>query len=778
MNRKLIFAFFASCSLVFATEDLEQVLDNKVEDINARKGIEIGGTVRSASFNSYFKSPQEEPSKTGNFTNRMPDHEIAEFVQLDLDFKFRPYDIIGANIKLRLGAGMQEFFAAAATTVNAPWMNVEGNWGESFYWVVGDFRQSYSPLTLYMPGFDIMYEPTVFARKREMAQKDALLEGNQRNLQGFNLQFRPQLGEILGELRLEALGARLRRAGYLDASGAMGNMLPNEGIRGATQAGRFDKFLLGGNIELLPLGKNLLIGGTYLAIFDDKGTSKTYYCDDCRPVQQLNDYNKDYLLNTLDSLPQKTSVFAGRAGADIAAILGINSLVANLTGEFARSNDKVYDVSPVYSEPDPLTDEESKFIGTTSISKQKAGNAILAQLDLGYKSDINVILSSSFIRNDSAWFNNVAQTPSFFARRVLNSDKDVGCNNSTCTDQTFNLSKYGVYSPLYSSFDALYFFTPKHSPISTTLSNQAPQGQTQSYNSAPYAKNSWNASTLTRAELALLEELSDLNLQMALPSGFATSNRQGFQEVLTANWKGLAEVKGLFANFEQLSANTNAKTAKYTEFGGGAKVNVLGIFGFEQNPLELSGSYKKSAKEQQWIEFGKAEFTSDFINAGLYYRFYKRFGVTFGYQQINSDLNLAGANAQRMQTANLGINDPSKPYYDPSQPLKPKGIFVVPVVKAKQNQWMAGFDYTITPNAWLSINYGIMSVENTYNIKHFVDETVVKDENGNTTDIIYSYATDTNLPGYIAVSEPEAGKQELKHEFSRSILEATINVEF
>jgi len=727
MNKKLIFAFFVACSLVFAAD-----IDSKVEDINARKGIEINGTVRSASFNSYFESAQEKPSAEGVFTNQMPDHEIAEFVQLDLDFKFRPWDNINANLKLRLGAGMQEFFAAAATTVNAPWLNIEGRLGESFYWVIGDFRQSYSPLTLYMPGPDIIYEPIIFARKREMAQKDALLEGNQRNLQGFNLQFRPQLGETLGELRVEALGARLRRAGYLDASGAMGNMLPNEGIPGATQAGRFDKFLLGTNIELLPLNKNLLVGGTFLSIFDDETSSKYYYCENCG----LDPFDKNYLLNTLDSLPQKTSIFAGRVGADVAGILGNEALIANLVGEFAQSNDKVYIVEPTF-------DDDNEVIGTTNRNKEETGSAILVQMDLGYKSLVNVVLSSSFIRNDSSWFNNVAQTPSFFARRVLNSDKDVGCKDSRCTDQTFNISKYGVYSPLYSSFDALYFFTPKHSPISTTLSNQEPQGQTQSYNSSPYAKNSWNASTLTRAELALLEELSDLNLQMALPGGFATSNRQGFQEVFTANWNGLVEVKGLFANYEQLSASAGTTTAKYTEFGGGAKVNLWEV--------ELSGSYKSSAKEQD-----KAKYTSDFINAGLYYRFYKKFGLTLGYQQINSDLNLEGANAQKAQMDNFKVA-------------------IVPIAKSAQNQWMAGIDYTVAKNAWLSINYGIMNVENTYNIRGFIDGNGKflkdKDEFGNNFN-------STNLPGYIVINGTEAGKQELKHEFSRNILEATINVEF
>jgi len=754
---KRILAFLVLVnSLVFAIE--EELVDNKAEAINARKGLEISGIVRSASFNSNFESPSEKPNNVecaasgtcykGFFTNRMPNHEISEFVQVDLYFKFRPWDVVTANLQLRVGAGAQEYFAAASTIVNSPWMNIEGNAGESFYWVVGDFRQSYSPLTLYMPGIDIMYEPTNFARKREMAQKESLLEGNQRNLQGFNLQFRPQLGETLGELRIEALGARLRRAGYLDASGAMGNMLPNEGLPGATQAGRFDKFLLGSNIELLPLNKNLLIGGTYLAVVDAKSSSKYYSYPGCTlgttndKQCRLNDFDRDSLLNTLDSLPQKTYIYAGRAGADIAGVLGIGSLVANLTGELAMSNDKVYDLSPV-------TDSTEKIIGTTNKSRQVDGKAILVQMDLGYKGIADIVLSSSFIRNDSGWFNNVAQSPSFFARRILNTDKDVGCRVAgNCNNVDLNLSKYGVYSPLYSTFDALYFFNPKYSPMHPSLTPGEPGNgdQTRSYNASPYAKTSWNSSVLTRAELALLEELSDFNLQMALPSGFATSNRQGYQEVLTANWKGLAEVKGLFANYTQLNAYARTKSAQYKEFGGGAKIDILGIFGFEKNPLELSGSYKHSAKEQEWQDFGKAEYNSDFTNAGLYYRFYKRFGVTFGYQKINSDLNLAGAEVQKTQTSNLKVP-------------------IVPIINSMQNQWMAGVDYTIAPHAWLSINYGIMSVENTYNLKDFVDDSG-------------KINLGTNLPGYLVVNGVEAGKQELKHEFSRNILEATVNVEF
>jgi len=752
---KRILAFLVLVSSLVFAENLEQEMDNRVEAINARKGLEISGTVRSASFNSGFESSNEVPNNRvcppgtptsscfyGAVTNKMPNHEISEFLQLDLDLKFRPWDIISANLKFRLGAGAQEYFAAASTIVSVPWVNIEGNYGDSFYWVIGDFRQSYSPLTLYMPGIDIMYEPTIFARKREMAQKEALLEGNQRNLQGFNLQFRPQLGETLGELRVEALGARLRRAGYLDASGAMGNILPNEGIAGATQAGRYDKFLFAGNLELLPLNKNVLVGGTYMMIFDDKGTSKKYSC----PSNVCQDpEDRDILMNTLDSLPQKTTVYAGRAGADIAGILENSSLIANFTAEYAASDDKVFDAD--------------------INAKQEKGSAILAQLDLGYKNigGIDIVLSSSYISNDSAWFNNVAQSPSFFARRVLNSDKDLGCKTGEwgpCSDQTFNLSKYGVYSPLYSSFDALYFFTPKHSPMRATVSALAPSkdDQTISYNTSPYSKTSWNPSTLTRAELALLEELSDLNLQMALPSGFATSNRKGFQEVFTANWNGLAEVQGLFANYEQVAApRVGVDVAKYTEMGGGAKVDVLGILGFEKNPLEVSGSYKRSTKEQQWDGL-IAKNISDFINTGLYYRFYKRFGVAFGYQQINSGLSTVGANNLYKQMKDLKLDVP-----------------IVPIVKSNQNQWMVGLDYSVSKNAWFSINYGVMSVENTYKLK---TDNIYGASGYSYVDGAGNIAAGTNMPGYLAVNQIAPEATDLNHEFSRNILEATINVEF
>jgi hypothetical protein len=709
---KVFISFFCfGLTLALANEAYQSqaAIDSVAESINSQKGIEIGGTVRGISYKSNFSSEQEKLNSAGRAQNTLPDVEVAEFVQLDLNFLFRPWDNISANLKLRLGAGMQEYFAAAATNISAPWLSIQGNAANGkFHWIVGDYRQQYSPLTLYAPGVDILYEPAIFALKREIAMGDALLEGNKRNLQGFNLQFRPSFSEA-DELRVEALGARLRRAGYLDEGGAMGNILPNEDIPGSSQAGNFDKFLLGGNLEYLLLNKNVLVGGSYLVVLDEENSALKH--------------NGNFV-NKNDTLPQNTQVFAGRLGFDLAEILKMPNLVANAMVEYANSNDKIYN---------PEIDGGGNVTGF--VSEPLKGSALLASLDIGYKSSFKVVLSGNFINNALDWFNPLAQSSQFNARRILNSDKDG------------DLSKYGVYAPLYSTFDALYNFTPKHSPVVRGLNNPQYVEEYPSYHVFPYVKSSWSAATFTRAELALLDELIDANLQTALPGGLATANRTGATGTLAFGYGDYIEAKGLFTSLKQSSAISGTE-ASYTEFGGGAKIDALGLAGFENNPLEVSGSYKHSLKEQDALEF-----KSDFINAGLYYRFFKRFALSAGYQRIESDLNSTGVASQKATAAALGL-----------------GVNIVPIEKSIQDQWMVGLNYTVARHAWLSISYGIANVENTYSLEG--SESVVNSTTGAVN------PNKTNLPDYFAALTVEPDAKKIEHKFSRNVLEAAINVEF
>ena len=731
--KKFLIAFLACAATVPAATEwqTQEKLDAKVDSINAKRGVEIGGKIRAIAQASYFDTDNDP---TG--INKMPDVERNEMANADIDFHFRPYEFVRANVMLRFGAGMQEYFSSASKTMSVGWINVEGNIGNSFYWVVGDFREQYTPLTLFNPGVEILYEPTIFARKRHMAESQELLEGNQRNLQGANLQFRHSFGSSLGELRAEALAARLNRTSVLDLTGAEGNILPNDTIAGSSLASNMDKWLVAANFELLPLNKNLLVGVTPMYIFDNEDSySYTYRHPD-------NDLSADYELtsiNPYDTDPQKTMIVSGRVGGDVAGFLGSKNLVLDLVAEYAYSSDEIFThtEAPAVDAATglPLTDESGEVLYTDVANSEKLnGSALLVNLNLGYKTadSWGALLGVDVIRNDSNWFNNVAQSPKFFARRILNSDKDG------------NTIKYGVNSPLYSTFDALYNYAPKYAPATTTLKTDdggIRDGQSESYNIAPFNKSSWKSNVYGRSQLALIESLSDPAVQLSLPNGLATSNRQGARANLTLNWKDYAEVQGLFSTFSQVSPLIGFKEASYLEFGGGAKVDVFKMLGF-QKPLELSGSYKHSERKvdtDNWASLGlvdgTAELKSDFINAGLYVQYLPRLGFTAGLQYINTEYNTFDGLISGL---------------------------VAPKTTSKQMQWMVGLDYSLANNAWLSVNYGIISVTNEYNTASLVA--------AGSSDGAY------NLPSYYDVSTDVTGK--FKHEFTQSIIEASINVEF
>ena len=731
--KKFLIAFLACAATVPAATEwqTQEKLDAKVDSINAKRGVEIGGKIRAIAQASYFDTDNDP---TG--INKMPDVERNEMANADIDFHFRPYEFVRANVMLRFGAGMQEYFSSASKTMSVGWINVEGNIGNSFYWVVGDFREQYTPLTLFNPGVEILYEPTIFARKRHMAESQELLEGDQRNLQGANLQFRHSFGSSLGELRAEALAARLNRTSVLDLTGAEGNILPNDTIAGSSLASNMDKWLVAANFELLPLNKNLLIGVTPMYIFDNEDSySYTYRHPD-------NDLSADYELtsiNPYDTDPQKTVIVSGRVGGDVAGFLGSKNLVLDLVAEYAYSSDEIFThtEAPAVDAATglQLTDESGAVLYTDVANSEKLnGSALLVNLNLGYKTadSWGALLGVDVVRNDSNWFNNVAQSPKFFARRILNSDKDG------------NTIKYGVNSPLYSTFDALYNYAPKYAPATTTLKTDdggIRDGQSESYNIAPFNKSSWKSNVYGRSQLALIESLSDPAVQLSLPNGLATSNRQGARANLTLNWKDYAEVQGLFSTFSQVSPLIGFKEASYLEFGGGAKVDVFKMLGF-QKPLELSGSYKHSERKvdtDNWASLGlvdgTAELKSDFINAGLYVQYLPRLGFTAGLQYINTEYNTFDGLISGL---------------------------VAPKTTSKQMQWMVGLDYSLANNAWLSVNYGIISVTNEYNTASLVA--------AGSSDGAY------NLPSYYDVSTDVTGK--FKHEFTQSIIEASINVEF
>ena len=759
--------------------DNQDMIASKVDSANAHRGLEVTGAIRGIAQASYYDNSQDK-----YVTNTMPDVERNEFVNADFNVGFRPWESVRANAMLRLYAGMQDYFASAAKFIEVPWINVEGQIGNNFYWIVGDFRQQYSPLTLFAPDIDIMYEPQVFARKRHMAEKQQLLDGNQRNLQGVNLQFRADLGEALGQIRAEGIFARLNRAQALDLSGAEGNILPNDTLPGSTQASNTDKFLLAGNLELLPLNKNLYLGATAMYIFDNEDSYTYAYR---HPMGDLNEpYQQEYI-NPFELDPQKTIVAAGRLGGDVAGIVGSKNLILDLTAEAAMSMDQVSsttklvhlsaenkDAVPFDLNGDGIVGADEYFAidsHTKTFEMEKEtqnGMAINANFNVGYKTDSwGVRLVGDVIKNDSLWFNNLAQSPKFFAQRILNSDYDGNTKGQTTNKVTItprSTVKYGVNSQLYSTFDALYNFAPKFAPVSKSLrtDDKAFEEQPESYNIAPYNKNSWTGDVYSKAQIALLNAMSDPAIQMILPNGMATANRTGGRATLIGSIDDWFEAQALFGTFSQTSPLYGFKNVAYMEYGAGLKADIFKAAGFTR-PFEVSISFRHSERSLEYDPAvyaaigmpvpGNAEMKTNFLNAGLYLQYLPRLGFTAGLQMVTMTMNESQQTQSVTDYAAIAV--------------------VAPLVKGTQIQWMVGLDYSLDKHAWLSLNFGIVSVDNTYNTTAENAKDAVNVPASAWVHWDDREGIDEKDKKHITELGPE-----YNNKFSQYIIEASINVEF
>ncbi|HSQ42777.1 MAG TPA: hypothetical protein VLM37_10900 [Fibrobacteraceae bacterium] len=766
VNTLIVLAGLASVS--FASTELAEDIDNKVHSIEVRRGLDFGISIKSEYLTSRYSSPQiddfsalaaSDSAFDKNYGSAVTSNSVERtgYTQLDLNVLARPFDIARVDFTLRFLAGYQDYFNNPTKSVSMPWCQINGRLGKEGNMAIyefGDYRSQISPLTMWAPGIDILYEPTVFARKKEMARSEFFLKGNQRNLQGGQIQYRLGLGAF--DLRLEAMGARLRRAEQLDSDGYTGNLVANSSLAGASQSANMDKYMMGGNAEGFALGQAIMVGGSYFHIADIKSSMVRVLKSTTGDVNDSSGYtNADYTVwNEEDTLPQQTDVMGARLGADIAHFIGDKNLLLDFTAEYASSGDKEYNV------------DSSGVILDDSIVN---GAALLAEMNAGYSGKSWVAKANfQFMNNDENYFNNLAQSPQFVPRRILNTDMDP------------HTMRWGSRSPLYSTFDALYNFTPKFTPNPVKVSTEGKyttntatdptttdMNSSLSYEIAPFTRSSWGTAVLTKSELKLVQELGDPTLQDALPFGLATANRTGFRTRWNAGFlkdsAGVSAVEAtvVFGSLEEVEDTTGYGKAKFSEVGGGAKVDLGAILKLGL-PVEFSGSYTQTKTEQ-----GVRKNKSDFINVGFYGRFHKRYGVFAGLQTID---------LKRENNAE-----------------------VVSLTNSKQKHWQIGLDYSVGDHAWLSVGYGLIDVDNTYAVSYgsYANKYVVSyttDADGNVTvvetynpsadaiSIVDDYAESNGylLPDYYTSGDDDlsTNAKTYKHSFQQKILEASINVDF
>ena len=568
-----------------------------LEHIMAKAGISFDGE-----FKSQFMSATVGGAAVDNTRRK---NETVEYTSVDFDIKARPNTITQGRLIFRMQQDWRNFYSDISNPIFTRWVSIDGSIKGMFSYDVGDFRQKYTPLTLYTPDLDILYEPDLFAQQREMAKNEVFLDDNQRLLQGVNLNFGAEVYPIFNSLKLNVLATRLRSVET--------NIQNGSKPVGFIETSPIEKFMVGTNGDATFL-KGVSVGLSYLNIFDNK-ESHTLYSD-----------------SAIDTMAQNTGIFDVRGGVDVANLLDAKSWKTNVSAEMALSSDD----SAYYD-----TANQRKYLKTKAIT----GSALRAGINAGYTLQdlFTVSVDAGFINNASNFRNELAQSPDFIGRRIMDFEND-----------TLN---YSPTSPLYSTFDAMYQQVFKFAPSPKDRFND----NLTWWFKEPFSKNSYSPIVLTQTELSNIKKRDSTNylksryldpsVQLIMPFGPATPNRTGVNGHATLGFLGnRLQAKVLFASLKEIdttiiaaaTATTPAKTlpkTAYSQIGGGIKIELGGFVGWKY-PINISSSLVNSKASNDGISgelaYPAASIASAFYSENLYFKFWKRMAFLAGMEYINN----------------------------------------------------------------------------------------------------------------------------------------------
>jgi hypothetical protein len=502
----LILGGLFALNSVYASDvlDKQQSLEEQYDAFLARNGIELHGQLRG-------EWTEFTVDKNANSLNKQIENsEKTQFANFDLDFRFRPYEISSFRTILRFHQNSQTYFADRNRPISARWMSMDGKNGSWFGYNLGDFKQKYSPLTLWSPETKMLMEPKIFAKERQQAMAEYFLSDNERVLQGFNFNIAPNFEEGTSEIRFEGFGARIQRPEYLDPQGYMGGAASpfmtslNDSTSYTSSA---DQYAAGSNFDMIFAGK-FLLGATY-----------TYQWDDADSY--VSSWDNNVIAPAEGSRIQN---FGSKLGFDVAKIASHENLVFDALTEMVFSSAKAVDLT-----------------SKSSIGSEVWGKALLADINLGWKTkQLHFGINTKYVRNEKNFNNPLAQSMTFLPERIMHIDNDQGSG------------------ALVSFADALYNHVYHYTP-----SRETSQAQ---YN--PYEKNSYtNATGVCDDGELLIHGIMSCGLATPNRAGLDLDLLVKYDEILEVAGQFAA-----IEELDKLEGNDDVSV--FAKMGGGLKLDV------------------------------------------------------------------------------------------------------------------------------------------------------------------------------------------------------------
>jgi hypothetical protein len=624
---KKLFLFVLALSVCASAA--EGSLENRVDGLQAQ--IDRAMSKAGIHFNGEFRSQFLNSSLGGDAVDNGKKNESVEYTSVDFDIVARPNTALSAHAVFRLHQDWRNFFSDVQNPISTRWLSIDGTLMKGIVkYNLGDFQKKLTPLTLWSPDIEFLYEPEIFAENRKLAMSEAFVGDNLRALQGGNIEFAAEVGTssstILQELYVDLFGARLTARG----TGESGVIPP--GVASAPNGeywnAPYDRYLVGVNVATQFI-KGAGIGLTNISMFDNVAS-----------------YDGDSTAARLDPARVSNNVFAGRLNADNRMFMDDDAVSVGVGFEAALSSNKKF-------YPDP---GNAAAVLDSSVAGMGVNVGLNARFAAG---EDNVIrLSADFVHNNTEFKSDAAQGPSFLQRTVMNNEN--------------SLQGLGLLNP----FDALYRSVFKYSP-------------SQYFGGArPFTKNAYNNAILTADQAAAIGGVYEYPsvFQTALPGGMASSNRTGPVIKLDGSFLDKGVTVGIKAVAVQTIGEMEVKISddqtiyqtdddgntvfdedgnpiiwsfipgevarfnpQFLEFVGGASFDIAKFAPAVGPSLEIGGSYGiYNAKYGDNLS-NESGLMSAFVN----YNFVPRFSLLFGYQRLATVVKNDGNETSALTFDNL-----------------------------------------------------------------------------------------------------------------------------
>ncbi|MEN9353665.1 MAG: hypothetical protein RL318_990 [Fibrobacterota bacterium] len=556
-----------------SVEEKQSKIEQALETALSRQGISIGGLATG----EYSSSEMTGSAVNTKFRTTEP----TAYTQVDFDLKARPNTTTTARAVFRMHLDWPNFWGSPSTPIETRWLSIDGKAMDMLYYSVGNMGLKWSPLTMWAPDVGFLYTPRLFAQQQQQAMNERFQGENKRILQGAQFGIRASVPEFaIDSFNVGVMGSKLYTADHSSA----------EALKAAYPFvwGSFDRILAGGRGDVTFL-KGATLGATYL---DQRDLKSTYRDQD---TAKSGRWGRDSA--------QAGTVMAARLGLQADKFIEIGAIKVGLDAEYAMSSWNAWKFVDSAYVPNGAGTADSGFLKQYEIPKMD-GKALSGALNLGYidPGTVSAKLSLGYIKNDSGFRNDVAQSGTFRGGRILN------------TEQGWST---------WNTFDAMYHNVYRFVPEQKT--NQTAKNALE--------KNNYTNQVLDPSQAA--RAAYDLNVQMVLPNGQATANRGGLNVgAEVALFDGGLDIKGAFVSLSEDKATLGTDKAKYQKIQGGAKVRAdKFLTGIWDLPLEFAGSFEQNT--------GKAgenfDYASSVINAGAYIAVHKRLALLAGFQSIDGD---------------------------------------------------------------------------------------------------------------------------------------------